>query len=82
MINLFKIHHTIISKKRNLINSATTDLDFEKKLLEEVEEWIQIKSPQEAMDVINVMTNWMISNGIDIEKEQLKNIEKQILRND
>lgn len=81
MKELFQKHYEAI-KKRGKINENTTNVDFIEKLMEEVTEWIIDPSPQEAMDIICVMSNWLQENNYDIEDELRINLNFQLNRND
>lgn len=81
MKDLFKRHYNAIVK-RGLITPETTKQDFwnkaEEELLElQVEIFQEDNWKQESIDLICATMNMLIHNGVDIEYELCKNIEKQ-----
>lgn len=69
---------------RGLITPSTTRYDFYTKLIEEVDELYNFSSEEnfreELADVILVCFNWAEHEGIDIEKELQKKIDKNFQR--
>lgn len=69
-MELFKQNYEAIVK-RNLITPETTDIDFRRKLNEEVCEVhkaffeSQDRLDEEITDVLNVCNNWLIHRGKD-----------------
>ena len=76
------IHYLIIRFKRGKITPLTTDQEFADKAKEELNEWINGFSPDEATDVIQVIKNWMIHRKKVIFWYYLRNLWKQIIRKD
>lgn len=81
MEKLFEQHYQAI-KKRGKITPLTTTEDFNIKLDEETTEFLANPDPQEAVDVMCVMSNWLKHYGYDLKTELEKNLNHQINRND
>jgi len=80
MKDLFKSHYEAI-KLRGLITPETAFHEFLNKAEEELCEWADSKGdPAEAMDLICVLSNWMIHNGYDIEELLKENLKVQLNR--
>jgi len=83
---LFKRHYNAIVK-RGLIDKNTTTNEFHDKLHEELDELNDVwtckeEFVKEATDCIHVLVNMLIHEGVDIEKELIKNIEHNETRKD
>ena len=78
---LFNKHYEAI-KKRGLIDPFTTVDDFIHKMKEELSEFEESHSCDEAMDLICVCTNYLIHQDHDIKKLLKKNLKHQIKRNE
>ena len=76
------IHYLITRFKRGKITPLTTHNEFQLKAIEELNEWMEDNNPNEAIDLINVVRNWMIHNKYCILKYKIKNILHQIIRKD
>lgn len=73
---MFKLHYIAIVN-RGLIKPETTSKDFLEKAKEELLEWEEAFNPDEAMDAICVLANWLIHNGHSIGDLLVRNIEYQ-----
>ena len=91
MKELFKQHYQAIVN-RGLINEHTSLFDFKCKIYEEYGELndslaqdhftnssvvLSNESIQESIDLVMTVFNMLQHNGVDIEKELIKNIETQ-----
>lgn len=76
------LHYLIIRYKRKLINKNTSNHKFYLDAKEELKEWGEDFSPEEAMDLINVLKNWLIHNKFPYLKYKIKNIIHQLIRKD
>jgi hypothetical protein len=81
MKKLFKKHLLAIIK-RGKITDQTTDLDFLTKATEELYEFSLHYDPQEAIDLMCVMANFLQSRGYNIKQLLKRNIEHQQTRKD
>jgi len=80
MKELFKQHYEAI-KLRGLITPETAFHEFVNKADEELLEWVDSKGdPDEAVDLICVMSNWLIHCGYDLETLLKDNINVQLNR--
>jgi hypothetical protein len=80
MKDLFKSHYEAI-KLRGLITPETSFHEFLNKADEELCEFADSKGdPNEAVDLICVMSNWLIHNGYDLEELLKDNLNVQLNR--
>jgi len=80
MKDLFLSHYEAI-KLRGLITPDTAFHEFLNKAEEELCEFADSKGdPNEAMDLICVMSNWLIHNGYDLETLLKDNLNVQLNR--
>ena len=85
MKNLIEMNYTV-TQKRGLIDSKTQTVDFVLKLEEEVQEFIDAAIndngdfDHELADIILVCFNIARHYGVDIEKQLLNNIIKNVQR--
>jgi hypothetical protein len=81
MKKLFK-QHLLAIRKRGKITDQTTNMDFLLKAIEELSEFSKEYNPQEAIDVMCVMANFLQSRGYNIKQLLKRNIEHQLTRKD
>jgi predicted house-cleaning noncanonical NTP pyrophosphatase (MazG superfamily) len=70
------------TRKRGKITNETTDFEFFMKAIEELSEFSEQYDPQEAIDLMCVMANFLQSRGYNIKQLLKKNIEHQLTRKD
>ena len=81
MKKLFK-KHLLAIRKRGKITDQTTNFDFFAKAIEELSEFSNEYDPQEAIDLMCVMANYLQSRGYNIKQLLKRNIEHQQTRKD
>ena len=74
------IHYLIVRYKRGKITPLTTNEEFAEKAKEELNEWIKDFNPNEAVDLIMVLINWMIHRKFFVTWYYVKNIYYQLTR--